>query len=119
MAAPYTIDVPAPGSQGPWKPGDGIGGGTVAALGVLPDRRVVELGNFVENGEPRCYLRRRDGDDASWPQEDVLKLLAGAHCTAVDLQIERAGIVRHVTVHTIDRAATLLIAAWRRLLMRR
>lgn len=98
VAAPYTIDLPAPGSQGPWKPGDGIGGGTVAALAVLPDRRVVELGNFVENGEPRCYLRRRDGDDASWPQEDFLKLLAGAHCTAVDLQIDPVLGTMHVLV---------------------
>ena len=98
VAAPYTIDLPAPGSQGPWKPGDGIGGGTVAALAVLPDRRVVELGNFAENGEPRCYLRRRDGDDASWPQEDFLKLLAGAHCTAVDLQIDPVLGTMHVLV---------------------
>lgn len=96
--APYTIDLPEPGSQGPWKTGDGIGVGTVAALGVLPDGHLVELGTLDANGEPRCYLRRRDGDDASWAPEDFVEVLAGAYCNAIDMKIDRVSGAMHVLV---------------------
>ena len=95
---PYTINLPEPGSQGPWKTGDGIGVGTVAALGVLPDGHLVELGTLDANGEPRCYLRRRDGDDASWAPEDFVEVLAGAYCNAIDMKIDRVSGALHVLV---------------------
>lgn len=87
--APYTIALPVPGGQGPWKTGDSVGPGSVVALGVLPDRRVVEFGTFDAGGEPRCYLRRREHDDASWQPEDLVMVLAGGYCDAVDMQIDR------------------------------
>lgn len=87
--APYTIALPVPGSQGPWKTGASVGPGSVVALGVLPDRRVVEFGTFDAGGEPRCYLRRREHDDASWQPEDLVMVLAGGYCDAVDMQIDR------------------------------
>jgi hypothetical protein len=52
-------------------------------MGVLPDRRWVELGTFYEKGEPRCFLRVRDLD-GNWGQGDFMSVLP-AYCTATDL----------------------------------
>jgi hypothetical protein len=59
--------------------------GNVAAIAVLPDGRPVEFGTF-EMGAPRCYLRLRDKKGE--PVEFV-PVLAGAHCRAIDLKIDR------------------------------
>lgn len=86
--APYTIALPEPGSQGFWETGDLVGGGNVAALDVLPDGSVVELGTYFDNGVPRCYLRRRDRNGA-WFLEDFVTLLPNSQCSAIDLKIDR------------------------------
>lgn len=85
--APYTIGLPEPGSQGFWETGDIVGGGNVAALGVLLDGSLVEFGTYFEDGEPRCYLRRRDHNGA-WFLEDFVSPLPGVHCTAIDMKID-------------------------------
>lgn len=86
--APYTIALPEPGSHGLWETGDLVGEGNVAALDVLLDGSLVELGTFYEDGEPRCYLRRRD-HDGGWFLEDFVSLLPGVYCTAIDMKIDR------------------------------
>ena len=62
--ASYTIALPTPGSQAFWEVSDQIGAGKVAALGVLPDDRVLEFGTRQVNGASRCYLRRREKSGA-------------------------------------------------------
>jgi hypothetical protein len=85
--APYYIDLPEPGSQGFWETGDPVGEGNVAALDLLPDDDLVEYGTYFEQGEPRCYLRRRDPDGA-WSPADFVPLLPNSYCIAVDLKID-------------------------------
>lgn len=95
--APYTIALPKPGSQGFWETGDLIGQGQVAAMGVLPDGDVVELGSHSPNGATRCYLRRRDKGGA-WAPSDVVDLLPDIACAAIDLKIDAQGTM-FVLVH--------------------
>ncbi len=95
--APYYIALPKQGSEIAWETGDLIGSsGFVVAMGVLPDRRWVELGTFYEKGEPRCFLRVRDMD-GSWAQADFVSLLPG-HCTATDLSVNPETGAMHVLV---------------------
>ena len=95
--APYYIALPKPGSEIDWETGDLIGSsGFVVAMGVLPDRRWVELGTFYEQGEPRCFLRVRDLD-GNWEQGDFMSVLP-AHCTATDLTVNPETGALHVLV---------------------
>lgn len=94
----YTIDLPEPGSQGFWETGDLVGGGNVAALGVLPDGMIVEFGTYFENGEPRCYLRRRDQGGA-WFAEDFVSVLPTSYCSAIDMKIDPEFGTLHVLVY--------------------
>ena len=96
--APYTISLPEPGSQGFWETGDPGGGGHVAALDVLPDGSLVELGTYYEKGEPRCYLRRRDQNGA-WFLADFISVLPTSFCTAIDLKIDPELGTLHVLVN--------------------
>ena len=96
--APYTIALPEPGSQGFWETGDPVGGGNVAALDVLPDGSLVEFGTFYEQGEPRCYLRRRD-ENGAWFLADFVTVLPNSHCTAIDLKIDPELGILHVLAY--------------------
>ena len=97
VPAPYYIALPKPGSETDWETGDLIGGsGFVVAMGVLPDRRWVELGTFYDMGEPRCFLRVRDLD-GSWGQGDFMSVLP-AYCTATDLTVNPETGTLHVLV---------------------
>jgi hypothetical protein len=98
VKAPYTVALPDPGTQGYWETGDLIGQGQVAAMGVLPDGQVVELGTFTPNGSPRCYLRRRDKGGAWILDADVVELLPDVDCSAIDLKIGDDGVM-HVLVN--------------------
>ena len=94
--APYYIALPKPGSETDWETGNLIGSGFVVAMGVLPDRRRVELGTFYEKGEPRCFLRVRDLD-GNWGQGDFMSVLP-AYCTATDLTVNPETGAMHVLV---------------------
>jgi len=87
---PYVIDLPAPGSELLWQSNDDLGPGEVVALGVLPDRQIVEFGTHFPKGAPRCYLRRRDKKGVP---SDVAFLLKDTECTAVDMKIDDKGAI--------------------------
>ncbi|HEY0135607.1 MAG TPA: hypothetical protein VGB85_16095 [Nannocystis sp.] len=93
--ADYVIALPPPGYEVSWQAGAQDIDGRVVAIEVLPDGRPVELGTYFEAGEPRCYLRLRD--ETGEPIEFV-PVLPPAHCTAVDLTIDRDTGVMHVLV---------------------
>jgi hypothetical protein len=65
-----------------------IGPGQVAAMGVLPTGEVVELGTHSPMGETRCYLRRRD-KGGMWGADDVVDVLPGIKCAAIDHEDHR------------------------------
>lgn len=90
VQAPYEVALPKPGSQGFWETGDLIGGGQVAAMGVLPTGDVIELGTFFPNGESRCYLRRRTKGGA-WGPDDFVTILPDSTCAAIDLAVDDEG----------------------------
>lgn len=101
VPAPYYVALPKPGSEIDWETGDLIGSsGFVVAMGVLPDRRWVELGTFYDMGEPRCFLRVRDLD-GSWGQGDFMSVLP-AYCTATDLTVNPETGTLHVLVNRKD-----------------
>ena len=88
--ADYTVSLPKPGSERFWETGDLIDAGFVAALGVLPDGDIVELGTHYVDEVPRCYLRRRD-KGGGWWKADVIDLLDAQECTAIDLKVRDDG----------------------------
>jgi energy-coupling factor transporter ATP-binding protein EcfA2 len=90
VPAPYEIALPTPGQQGFWETGDLIGPGQVAAMGVLPTGEVVELGTHSPMGESRCYLRRRDKGGV-WGADDLIDVLPGIKCAAIDMKIDDDG----------------------------
>ncbi len=90
IPAPYEIALLTPGSQGFWETGDLIGPGQVAAMGVLPTGEVVEFGTHSPMGESRCYLRRRDKGGV-WGADDLVDLLPGIKCAAIDMKIDDGG----------------------------
>ena len=106
--APYYIALPKPGSEIDWETGALIGSsGFIVAMGVLPDRRRVELGTFYEKGEPRCFLRVRDLD-GNWGLDDFMSVLP-AYCTATDLTVNPVTGALHVLV---DRKADDGVRWW-------
>ncbi len=96
VEASYTIALPAPGSETFWEAGDLIGGGQVVSMGVLPDGKIIEFGMRQLNGASRCYLRRRDKSGA-WKQSDLIDVLPGISCEAIDLQISPTGSIFMLT----------------------
>jgi hypothetical protein len=90
VAAPYEIALTTPGSGGLWETGDFIGPGQVVAMGVLPTGEIVELGTHSPMGESLCYLRRRDMGGI-WGADDVVEVLQGIPCAAIDLKIDDSG----------------------------
>lgn len=92
VEAAYTLDLPTPGSQIFWESGDTIGEGSVVALDVLPSGHIVELGTRKVNGSSRCYLRRRDQTGA-WAPADLVGVLPGTSCEAVDLVVTAEGSI--------------------------
>jgi hypothetical protein len=98
VPADYNIALPEAGSEKFWETGDLIGGGHVAAMGVLPDGRVIEFGTYYPMGEARCYLRARDKAGA-WTLEDFVPILPTAYCTATDMTIDRETGMLHVLVN--------------------
>lgn len=95
--APYTIQLPKPGTQIFWETGDLIGPGQVVALATLPTGELVELGTHTPNDQSRCYLRRRDKGGA-WSPDDFVEVLPGINCAAVDLEIDELGAL-HILVN--------------------
>ena len=90
-SADYVIALQKPGSGIDWDVANIEG--VVAAIAILPDGRPVEFVTLQDMGMPRCYLRRREKNgDAG----DFVPVLAGAHCTAIDMTIDRTTGVIHV-----------------------
>jgi hypothetical protein len=89
--ASYVIALPKPGSGIDWDVANIEG--VVAAIAILLDGRPVEFLTVQDMGVPRCYLRRREKNgDAG----DFVPVLAGAHCTAIDMTIDRQTGVIHL-----------------------
>ena len=87
VPTPYYIALPDPGQQTAWETGDLIGSsGFVVAMGVLPDRRFVELGTYYLQGEPRCFVRVR-GLDNKWGAADMVSVLPTSYRAATDLTV--------------------------------
>jgi len=93
VEATYTIALPTPGSEALWESGSFLGKGSVGAVGVLPDGRLVEFGQRWVDDSPRCYLRRRTKAGAWSENTDVKHLLPGTDCAAVDMKIDAAGSI--------------------------
>jgi len=87
VKADYVIALPPGGYEINWPPKGPQG--KVAAIGVLPDGRPVELGTYMEMGAPRCYVRLRDKKGNQEKPMDFVPLLGSAHCRAIDLKIDR------------------------------
>lgn len=112
VSVEYVIALPAPGYEIGWADGGSLMG-SVAAIGVLPDGRPFEFGTFKEAGQPRCYLRPRALDGT--PGE-VVPVLPGVHCTAIDASSDRVSGEIHVLVERMSGQDVLwwaaTIAAW-------
>lgn len=83
VAASYEIKLANAGTSGFWEAGDLIGPGEVAAIGRLSGGDLIELGT---RNTSECYLRRR-APNGSWGASDVVTLLPGIECQAVDMKI--------------------------------
>lgn len=90
VARGYTIDLEDPGAKLFWETGDTIGGGTVAAMAVLPSGDVVEFGQRWVAGKSRCYARRRDKGGA-WKPTDVMDVMPGVECAPIDMAVTPKG----------------------------
>ena len=90
VARGYTIDLEDPGTKLFWETGDTIGGGTVAAMAVLPSGDVVEFGQRWVAGKSRCYARRRDKGGA-WKPTDVIDVMPGVECAPIDMAVTPKG----------------------------
>lgn len=90
VARGFTIDLEDPGAKLFWETGDTIGGGTVAAMAVLPSGDVVEFGQRWLAGKSRCYARRRDKGGA-WKQTDVVDVMPGVECAPIDMAVTPKG----------------------------
>jgi hypothetical protein len=92
VEASYTIALPTPGSELYWETGDLIGAGQVAAMAVLPDGSILELGQRLVDGKSRCYLRQRD-KGGGWKQDELVEILPTMDCLAVDLKVSPSGSI--------------------------
>jgi hypothetical protein len=92
VEASYTIALPTPGAELYWETGDLIGAGQVAAMAVLPDGSILELGQRLVDGKSRCYLRQRD-KGGGWKQDEVIEILPAMDCLAVDIKVSPSGSI--------------------------
>ncbi|MBK8265264.1 MAG: hypothetical protein IPK80_28535 [Nannocystis sp.] len=92
VEASYTIALPTPGSELYWETGDLIGAGQVAAMAVLPDGTILELGQRLVDGKSRCYLRQRD-KGGGWKQDELVEILPAMDCLAVDIKVSPSGSI--------------------------
>jgi hypothetical protein len=114
VAAPYEIALPTPGTEKLWETGDLIGPGRVVAMATLPTGELVELGHHSPDGEQRCYLRLRD-KDGLWAPADVVDVLPGTPCEAIDLKIDDQGevfVLVHQQTNNELRWRLLKLPAW-------
>jgi hypothetical protein len=96
----YEISLPDAGSERYWDAGALLGKGVVASLGILPDGRVVDFGTIYDAmNVPGCYLRVHDAEGMWSETDDVVRLLPGQHCQAVDLTIDPDSGILHVLAH--------------------
>lgn len=94
VVLPYTLDLPAGGSEVLFEVDYESGPGRVRALDVLPGSDVVELLTVAGNGT-RCELRRRD---KAGKLLDVVDVYPGADCDGLALEIDDDGAL-HLLVN--------------------
>lgn len=94
VGAAYSVALPEPGAEIYFETGDLLlGKGWVDAVGMLPSGDLIELGTHLDaQDKHRCYLRRRN-PDGGWGPQDVVELLPGQECKAVDLHIRDNGTI--------------------------
>lgn len=92
LVVPFTVALPAAGSELFWDSDSAIGEGTVVALAVTPNNELIELGTFYPQGLPRCYLRRRDLGGTWFPNE-FLNVMPDTPCSAIDLAVDAKGAI--------------------------
>ncbi|MBK8262833.1 MAG: hypothetical protein IPK80_16045 [Nannocystis sp.] len=80
-----------------WRANDLIGGGIVKALGVLPSGDPIEFGQYTQDNESRCYLRRRDPGGWNTVLRDVLP---GLTCAPIDAKIDADGAITLLAYRT-------------------
>lgn len=86
----FAVELDPGGTELFWDGATDDGTGSIAALAMLPDGHVVEFGTYYPNGQPRCYLRRRDPGGA-WAAADFVTSFLAATCTATDLMVTSVG----------------------------
>ena len=90
LMVPFTVALPAMGSELFWESAGLIGTGAIAALAVTPSGDVLEFGTYYPANQPRCYLRRRDLAGA-WGDGDLAVALPETTCTAIDMKVSATG----------------------------
>jgi len=94
VGAAYSVALPEPGAEIYFETGDLLlGKGWVDAVGQLPSGGLIELGTRLDEQDiHRCYLRRRN-PDGGWGPQDVIEIMPGEECKAVDLVIRDNGTI--------------------------
>lgn len=95
------VTLPDGGSEQFWEGAAAKGVGSIVALATLPNGHVVEFGTFYPQGEPRCYLRRRDQGGAWGPGDFDAAMIDGA-CSATDMVATPTGELYVLATRTYD-----------------
>jgi len=115
--ASYEVSLPEPGSELRWGVDvDVVGTGWVVAMATTPTRDVIELGTRLdEDAKRRCYLRRWSAD-GEWDPSDVVAVLPGEECEAVDLVVGEDGTIHPLVTRKVNANTTIWwlgkIASW-------
>jgi len=82
----YTVDLPVMGAELIWNVDKSLGKGWVADVELLPNGDIIEFGTLTSDSSRSCFIRRRNPEGASAPEEVVI-LLDGEQCEAVGLEV--------------------------------
>ncbi|MEZ4315819.1 MAG: hypothetical protein R3F14_47990, partial [Polyangiaceae bacterium] len=85
--APYQVDLPPMGEELFWKVDEYLGEAWVMDVAVLSNGDLLEFGTQQDPDNHRsCFLRRRNPLGA-YGEDDIVKLLGGDRCEAVDVEV--------------------------------
>jgi len=82
----FTVELPVMGDELIWNVDKSLGKGWVADVELLPNGDIIEFGTLTSDSGRSCFIRRRDPEGASAPEEVVI-LLDGEQCEAVGLEV--------------------------------